>query len=126
MRRAQDWDAPRFWSWRRSQMPIVGALDVHRRQITFDYIDTATEEVRRGRLMDPHRERFQTWLGKEFAGRADVTLALEGCTGWRYVVEELVAAGVEAHLADPAEVQARRGPKRRAKTDRSDSRLQRE
>lgn len=107
-------------------MSIVGALDVHRRQITFDYMDTATEEIRRGRLMSPHRQRFREWLGKEFGGRTDVAIALEGCTGWRYVVEELVAAGVEPHLADPAEVQARRGPKRRAKTDRSDSRLQRE
>ncbi len=29
-------------------MPIVGGLDIHRKQITFDYLDTMTGEVRRG------------------------------------------------------------------------------
>lgn len=52
--------------------------------------------------------------------------AVEGCTGWRFVVEELVRAGFEAHLAEPAETSSLRGPKRRAKTDSADARLQRE
>ena len=55
-----------------------------------------------------------------------MSIAVEGCTGWRYVVEEVVAAGFEAHLAEPADTQAARGRKRRAKTDRSDCRLLRE
>jgi transposase len=55
-----------------------------------------------------------------------VLFAVEGCTGWRYVVEEITAAGFEAHLAEPADTQAARGPKRHAKTDRSDARLLRE
>ena len=29
-------------------MPIVGGLDIHRKQLTFDYLDTATGEVKRG------------------------------------------------------------------------------
>ena len=53
-------------------------------------------------------------------------MVVEGCTGWRYVVEEIVAAGFEAHLAEPADTQAARGRKRHAKTDRSDARLLRE
>src|ERR671910_6760 len=52
--------------------------------------------------------------------------AVEGCTGWRYVVEEITAAGFEAHLAEPADTQAARGRKRHAKTDRSDARMLRE
>jgi transposase len=60
------------------------------------------------------------------AGGGPVGVAAEGCTGWRYVVEELTAAGLVAHLAEPAETQAKRGRKKRAKTDRSDARLQRE
>ena len=28
-------------------MPIVGGLDIHRKQITFDYLDTVTGEVKR-------------------------------------------------------------------------------
>jgi transposase len=42
------------------------------------------------------------------------------------VVEELHRAGIEAHLAEPADTAALRGPKRRAKTDRHDSRHLRE
>jgi transposase len=42
------------------------------------------------------------------------------------VVEEIIAAGFEAHLAEPADTQAARGRKRHAKTDRSDARLLRE
>jgi transposase len=53
-------------------------------------------------------------------------MAVEGCTGWRYVVEEITAAGFEAHLAEPADTQAARGRKRHAKTDRSDARMLRE
>jgi transposase len=52
-----------------------------------------------------------------------VAIAVEGCTGWRYVVEEITAAGFEAHVAEPAETQAARGRKKRAKTDRTDARL---
>jgi hypothetical protein len=29
-------------------MSIVGGLDIHRKQITFDYLDTVTGQVRRG------------------------------------------------------------------------------
>ena len=36
--------------------------------------------------------------------------------------EALAEAGAVPHLADPAEVAARRGKKRRAKTDRADAR----
>jgi len=42
------------------------------------------------------------------------------------VVEELERAGIGAQLAEPAETAAKRGPKRRAKTDRSDARHLRE
>ena len=55
-----------------------------------------------------------------------MALAVEGCTGWRYVVEEIEAAGFEAHLAEPADTQAARGRKHRAKTDRTDARLLRD
>jgi hypothetical protein len=29
-------------------MTIVGGLDIHRKQLTFDYLDTVTGEVSRG------------------------------------------------------------------------------
>jgi transposase len=51
-----------------------------------------------------------------------VTFAVEGCTGWRFVVEELQQAGITALLAEPAETAHQRGPKKRAKTDKADAR----
>jgi hypothetical protein len=36
-------------------MSIVGGLDIHRKQITFDYLDTATGEVRRGQIAPADR-----------------------------------------------------------------------
>ena len=110
-------------------MTMVCGLDLHRQQITFDAVEVESGEVWRGRLWQPDRQRFRRWLRDDLTGRANggpVSLAVEGCTGWRYVVEEIVAAGFEAHLAEPADTQAARGPKRHAKTDRSDSRLLRE
>jgi hypothetical protein len=86
-------------------MSIVGAFDVHRRQLTFDYLDTVTGEVNRGRVVPADREHLREWLGR-FAGQHDVHFGLEGCTGWRYVTEELAAAGIIPHLAEPADTAA--------------------
>jgi transposase len=102
-------------------MPIVGGLDIHRKQLTFDYLDTVTGEVRRGQIAPADREHLRAWLVR-FAGRDNVAFAMEGCTGWRYVAEELVAAGVAAHVGEPADTAAARGRKRHAKTDKTDSR----
>src|ERR671918_2741700 len=110
-------------------MSMVCGLDLHRQQITFDALETESGEVWRGRVWQPDRHRFRRWLSREVARRADgqpVAMAVEGCTGWRYVVEEITAAGFEAHLAEPADTQAARGRKRHAKTDRSDARLLRD
>jgi transposase len=105
---------------------IVGGLDVHRKQITFDYLDTITGEVSRGRVAPADREHFRIWLARRFPRPEEVALAVEGCTGWRYVVEELQRAGIEAHLAEPADTAAARGRKRHAKTDKTDARLARD
>ena len=68
------------------------------------------------------RKTLRGWLA-EHCPDGDGEFALEGCTGWRYVSEELAAAGVGVHLGDPAEIAALRVPKKRAKTDRADARL---
>jgi hypothetical protein len=106
-------------------MAIVGGLDVHRPQITFDYLDTDTGEVSVGQIPAADQHQFAAWLGRRFADRADdeaIEFSVEGCTGWRYVAEELVAAGMVARLAAPAETANLRGRKKRAKTDRADAR----
>ena len=89
-------------------MPIVGGLDVHRAQLTFDYLDVDTGEVSTGRIVPADRPHLRRWLAR-FEGRTDVAFALEGCTGWRYVVGELDRAGVETHVAEPADTAALRG-----------------
>ena len=102
-------------------MAIVGGFDVHRKQITFDYVDN-DGLVQWGQIRPATRKTLRSWLAKhcpEGAGE----FALEGCTGWRYVSEELTAAGVGVHLGDPAEIAALRGRKKRAKTDRADAKL---
>ena len=114
-------------SWRKQEreevpMAIVGGFDVHRAQITYDYVDTESGEVTTGQVRPATRRALRDWL-ERFAGAAEVAFAVEGCTGWRFVVEELGRAGAAAHLAEPAETAAQRGPKKRAKTDRADARL---
>jgi transposase len=102
-------------------MTMIGGLDVHRQQITFDYVDD-DGLVHWGQIRPATRKTLRGWLG-ERCPDGDAEFALEGCTGWRYVTEELAAAGVVAHLGDPAEVAGLRGRKKRAKTDRADARL---
>src|SRR4051795_12252410 len=106
-------------------MRIVGGLDVHRRQITFDYLDGRSGQSRRGRIAPADRQMLRRWLETTIA-EAPAAFAVEACTGWRFVTEELRRAGIEAHLAEPADTAAARGPKRRAKTDRTDARLLRD
>jgi transposase len=99
-------------------MAIVAGFDVHRAQITFDALDIETGEVTRGRFAATC-EAVREWVGR-WADR-EVNVAVEACTGWLFVHEALEAAGAVTHLAEPAETSARRGKKRRAKTDRADA-----
>ncbi len=101
-------------------MTMVGGFDIHRQQITFDYVDD-DGLMRWGRIRPATRKTLRAWLAEHCPEGGE--FALEGCTGWRYVSEELAAAGMVAHLGDPAEIAALRGPKKRAKTDRADARL---
>jgi transposase len=107
-------------------MSMVGAFDVHRRQITFDYVDTDTGRLHRGRITPACRVVLRRWLAERFTAGADVAFAVEACTGWRFVVEELERAGIEALLAETADTSAARGRKQRAKTDAADTALMRE
>jgi len=105
-------------------MAIVMGLDQHRAQITTEWVDTVTGELSRSRVAPAHRESVRRFLAR-FEGQ-DLEVALEATTGWRFVVEELQRVGAGVHLAEPAETAARRGRKKRAKTDRADARLLRE
>jgi transposase len=103
---------------------IVMGLDQHRAQITADWIDTDSGEVRRARVAPADRAGVRRFL-ERFCGQ-ELEVALEATTGWRFVVEELRRIGAGVHLAEPAETAARRGNKKRAKNDRADARHVRE
>ena len=105
-------------------MSIVMGLDQHRGQITGEWIDTETGEVQRTRVAPADRAHVRKWL-ERFRGQ-ELEVALEGTTGWRFVVEELRRVGAVVHLAEPAETAGLRGPKKRAKGDRADARHLRE
>ena len=89
-------------------MAIGGGLDIHRRQITYDWVDTDTGQARHGRIQPATRVELRAWLAQLAGQQAD--FAFEGTTGWRYVAEEVMGAGFRAHLAEPADTRALRGP----------------
>jgi transposase len=62
-------------------------LDQHRAQITADWLDTETGEVRRGRVVPADRVAVRRFL-ERFADQ-QLEVALEATTGWRFVVAEL-------------------------------------
>ena len=105
-------------------MTIVMGLDQHRAQITAEWIDTETGEIGRTRVRPADRAGVRRFLGRFGGQRLEV--ALEATTGWRFVVQELQAIGAAVRLAEPAETAARRGRKKRPKTDRADARHLRE
>ena len=105
-------------------MTIVMGLDQHRAQITAEWLDTATGELSRKRIAPADRDGVRAFATR-FRGR-ELEVALEATTGWRFVAEEFQAIGAQVHLAEPAETAARRGSKKRAKTDRADARHLRE
>jgi hypothetical protein len=102
-------------------MAIFVGLDVHRAQITYDALDTETGEVRTGRIRPANRGTVRVFL-TGLATRETV-VAVEAMTGWRFIAEECVRAGIEVRLAEPAETRMRQDRKRRAKTDKLDARL---
>ena len=67
-------------------MTIVGGLDIHRKQLTFDYPGTVTGEVKRGQVAPADRAHLRSWLRGSPAARMsrsrwrDVPVALR-CRG---------------------------------------------
>jgi hypothetical protein len=51
-------------------MAIVGGLDIHRRQMTFDFVDTVTGQIKCGQITCADRTRLRMWLGKNSPARA--------------------------------------------------------
>jgi hypothetical protein len=89
-------------------MAIVVGLDVHRSQITYDALNSATGEVTTGRIAPAVRATLRRFL-RRWSGE-QVEAAVEATTGWRFVVEELQRAGAAVQLAEPADTTAARTP----------------
>ena len=98
---------------------VVAGFDLHRAQITYEALDQESGQLLRGRI-PATPEAVREWVAR-FPAR-EVHVAVEACTGWWFVHQALAGAGAVCHLAEPAETRARRGPKRRAKTDAEDAR----
>jgi hypothetical protein len=103
---------------------MLRGLDQHRAQISADWLETSTGEVKRGRVAPANRAGVRRFLSR-FDGQ-QLEVALEATSGWRFVIEELRRVDAVVHLAKPAETAARRGNKQRAKNDRADARHLRE
>ena len=67
-------------------MAIVGAFDVHRRQVTYDVLDTATGQVCRGQIHPACRATLRQFLGR-FADQKEVSSLRSSAPGmgarWR-------------------------------------------
>jgi transposase len=87
-------------------MSIVGGVDIHRKQLTFDWVDEQNGKWERGRIAPADREHPAGWLTRFDPAGGPVAFAMEGGTGWRYIAEETAKAGVIAHLAEPADTSA--------------------
>ena len=86
-------------------MSIVMGANKHRAQITAEWIDLATGEIRRAWVLPADRAGVGRFL-PPFAGER-LEVALEATTRWRFLVETLRAAGAVVHLAVGASEQVR-------------------
>ncbi len=61
-------------------------FDLHRRQLTYDYLDVVTGQVDRGRVVPADRSQLRSFLAR-FQGQGEVAFAVEaapaGATWWR-------------------------------------------
>jgi transposase len=73
---------------------LVMGMDQHRAQISAEWIDTITGEISRARIAPADRMTVRKFLAR-FDG-AELEVALEATTGWRFLVEEIQRVGAEA------------------------------
>jgi hypothetical protein len=56
-------------------MTMVGGFDVHRKQITFDYVDTDTGLVRCGEIRPATRKTLRAWIARAVRTVSVATIA---------------------------------------------------
>ena len=98
---------------------LYAAIDIHKRAFQAAVLDPDSGQVVEERF-SADRESLARWA-EQWRGRVGA-VAIEATTGWRWVWQELVAAGFEVRLAEPLQARALLGRRRSAKTDRLDAR----
>jgi transposase len=99
---------------------VMAAIDIGKSVLQAACLDDVSGVSGEARFA-ADRECLASWVDG-FEGGLGV-VAIEATTGWKWVANELSARGVEVVLVDPGEAAARKGRKRRAKTDRLDARF---
>ena len=103
-------------------MPIVGGLDIHRKQLTFDYLDTVTGEIKRGQIAPADRQHLRAWLARNSRAAATSRSRWRGAPGGGISPRNWPLLALRRTWPRPADTAALRGRKRHAKTDKTDSR----
>jgi len=99
---------------------VMAAIDIGKTLLQTASLDEESGLTSEARLT-ADRPSLHAWVDG-FQGRLE-TVAIEATTGWKWIARELRGRGVEVRLLDPGEAAARKGRKRRAKTDRLDARF---
>lgn len=100
---------------------VIAAIDIGKTVLQAASLDEVSGEAAEARF-PADRESLGVWVDG-FEGRL-ARVAIEATTGWKWIANFLIARGVEeVLLVDPGEAAARKGKKRRAKTDRLDARF---
>lgn len=99
---------------------VMAAIDIGKRLLQAAALDRESGVTTDSRFA-ADREALARWV-KGFGGRLGL-VAIEATTGWKWIAAELEAQAIEVVLVDPGEAAAKKGKKRRAKTDRLDARF---
>jgi transposase len=94
-------------------MASVGGRDIHRRQITYDWIDIESGHARHGRIQPATRVELRAWLARLAGQQADFALKARPAGGSSS--RSWSVPGFRAHLAEPADTRALRGPRSQLK-----------
>jgi len=101
-------------------MMVMAAIDIGKRVLQAAALDRDSGLTVDARFAGD-REALARWVDG-YEGRLGL-VAIEATTGWKWIAVELERRGVEVVLVDPGEAAAKKGKKRRAKTDRFDARF---
>ena len=103
--------APAYALWSVIPLPIAGGLDIHRKQITFDYLDTETAHVRRGQMRGPGTDGAPAAAARGRGGAASRSgTAMAASRMTRFLMARLLSLARPRHPAQTSETRPAPGP----------------